>query len=212
VSTLYLRQLKQYSPHLLTYTHYFISTNINEIHIANFTQHYQKHMIIFSPNLSILSALVIQKTVKQLHNQHLTFIGADEWGNNDMGYIGKIPASYQFHAYDLQNWSTAFKTKQVRTFERNAQHLLGYKINDGIALATYTTLMSVIQSIKPADYRRANNKQAYVLSQFLHTAKHHPSHYKTQYYVIYKFKKSTSAPIAVINLKDWSIKPLHNSQ
>ena len=208
ISNLYLSKIKEQSKDINTIENYFTSDNVENIDISTILLGYEKDYIIFSPNISYVSGVLIARLLNSIKSNNVVFIGSDGWGSHDIVYVGKINAKYEFTAYYIQNWSIDIKTKEISKFDEDYERLFGEKTSYNVAYASYSTLNRILSLVNIKESRLLHNKNQYILNKFLLSIKNKKNLFKQKNYVIYKLGKEKDIPVAMINSKTWKLKDL----
>lgn len=124
--------------------HSFISDNIETVKIKKLARGWEKGYIIYTPNISYVSAVLITRLSNYLHDKNLIFVGDDGWGMHEISYIGKLKTVYPYQAYHLQDLSLDYGNKDLKFFKNSYKAIYGKTATDPISYASFHALYSVM--------------------------------------------------------------------
>lgn len=185
------------SNHITTEEFHFLSGSVERMNITKIIKNYKPGTLIFTPNLSYVSSVLVSRLVNNIAKKNMIFMASDEWGAYDVGYVGKFKSQLKFSAYHVQNWSLDSPSKKIRYFLDEYKNYFGKEPNDNITFSTYHALQSVVSTLKLKDYVKANSKSLYIAKTFRKYVNEHPVAFLQDYYVIYKRSQSSDKPVYI---------------
>lgn len=164
-----------------------VGSNVENVDIGDLTKGWKEGYIVFSPNISYVSGILVTRISNFLNQNNLIFIGDDEWGQHDIGYIGKLKTNYPYSAYHLQDWSNIYGDKDQIVFNNFYRKIYKTVATDPVSYAAFHVLYSVISTLKERDILNSKNKREYILNTFITYVSSHKNAFRQKYYVVYKW-------------------------
>lgn len=192
ISNIFLTSYNTLEPNTKINNYKFLADHVEEIDANKFLVDYESGDLIFTPNISYSSSVVISKATNFLARNNVIIIGGDQWGPADVSYVGKIKTPYDFQAYKIIPWSIneqsiygkLFRDTYIDTFNKNPSSL--------ISLITFETVMKIIEF---ADPKQKNQRKA-ILKNFVVTKKM----VRNNTYSVYRVSKDNETLIDSISI------------
>lgn len=163
----------------------FIGNNVETTNIQALIKDWKQSYIIFTPNISYVSGILITRIANQLLKKNLIFLGGDEWGSHEVGYIGKLKTAYPYLAYHLENWYPECEKENYSLFQKKYFSIYHKLPCDPISYTSFHTLYSIISLIKPNALDNRKNFRAYLLNKFLEAKNKNGNIFRQNCFAIY---------------------------
>ncbi len=183
----------------------FIGNNVETINIKQLVKGWKPGYLICSPNISYVSGVLVSRVTDFLDREGLVFLGGDEWGKHEVGFIGQLKTKYPFVAYHLQDWSLNHGGKDLEVFNKTYTKVFKVKATDPISYASFHGLYSVLSVLNAKTLLSKSNKREYILRQFQSYISKHNNAFRQVYYVFYKWNHQSNKDVVVAVMKARSL-------
>lgn len=153
--------------HKKIYVENIVSADIeSDFVIPSILENYKQGDVILMLAQSYTSMVMIIRLVDYF-KQPITFIGADNWGSDKDSQIGDLPTIKPYTAIHVIPWSLNMNTHQLLLFKKLYSERMKNRAPDNITYATFSTVYSVIDSLRGCKYEKNLSLKETVLQCFL---------------------------------------------
>lgn len=195
---------KHHAKHKIVIWRSFIGNNVEHVDIKKLTVGWKNRYLIFSTNISYVSGVLITRIANYLNKRNLVFLGADEWGKHEVGYIGQLKTKHPFSAYHLQDWSLTHGNADLSLFKKYYARIYKKAPTDPVSYASFHALFSVFSTVNVRELKHAKNKTQFILKKFQQYVVRHKNAFRQKYFVIYHWDHQSNKDViaAVIEVKN----------
>jgi len=161
----------------------FLTTQAASINLHSYLEGYDSNTIIFLPDTSYASSLLIAR-ITDYFKKPVVFIGGDEWGNWHDGVVGKMSASYPYKAIHITPLSLSLVKPSILRFKRVYAKFYGHPPSDAASYLAYHSVMSFISAIQNKNMGHAHMKRT-ILKAYEETLKLNKHWFKNKHYAVY---------------------------
>lgn len=167
----------------ITYN-YFFQLEEGNINVKKILKGYKNQPIIFIPDNSAISSVLMPIIVNQVHNRRL-FIGGDDWGTWKNTQIGKIQANYPYQGLRFTPWSFDYKTKKVKDFFDAYKKYFHTDPPDEASYVGYNAEMSFIIALHKYESLVKGTIKEKILNAYQLALEQDSNWFRSPYYFVY---------------------------
>lgn len=151
--------------------------DINKISSLDAANNHLKNTVVLMLTTSDSAITLIPKIANHVKNT-ITFIGADSWGSSIDSELGRLKAKNSFALVHIVPWSLQLNTDELKLFKKNYETIYHQAPVDNITFAVFSTVDSVLHSIKNCQEGSDTNLQKKIFNCYQYQLKADPNAYK----------------------------------
>jgi ABC-type branched-subunit amino acid transport system substrate-binding protein len=178
---------------------YYLQGSVKDLDIQKILKNYDSTDIIFLPNTSYSSAVLMVRITNYL-KRPMVFIGADDWGSIRNSVVGKLKADFPYYGIRVTPWSLKSKSSLMNDFEKNYEEIYHTKPADAVSLLAYTTIISIVNAINKFPEPNIKNIKESILSSYMRALKSNKNWYRPSQFEFYKIDENSDVLIDRISV------------
>ena len=199
LSNAFKSEYQKFHPNRQLKINTFLQSEAPTLSISSILKGYKRGDIIFLPDTSYASAVLIIRIVNFLQTP-VVFLGADSWGNWKNTEVGKLNANFPYIAYRITPLSLHLKGKRITNFARKYKALYQTHPNDASYLS-YNAIASIISAINKYGYIYHNkNMKDLILSTYTIALQKNSNWFRLKNYAVYKITPGKEVYMSAVNL------------
>lgn len=171
---------------------YFFQLEKDNIDIKKLLQDYNNEPLIFLPDNSAISSILMPMIVNELKEPRV-FIGGDDWGSWKNTQIGKIQADFPYEGLRFTPWSFENKTKKMEKFLREYHTYYNREPEDEASYMGYNAAMSFLLALKKYESSISGSMKEKILASYQLALLHDKNWFRQKSYAVYKVSPATGS-------------------
>jgi hypothetical protein len=163
----------------------FLQNSVKEVNLESLLKDYQADDIIFLPNTSYVSAILMVRITNYI-NKPLFFMGGDDWGSFQHSVIGTLKSSSPYFGVRVSSWSLYAHYKYWNEFIKNYRALFHMDPINTESTLGYATLSSIIDALNQFGNPKIKNIRTRILSSYQKALKKDPNWYRDNEYQFFQ--------------------------
>ncbi|MDR3490979.1 MAG: hypothetical protein P4M12_02910 [Gammaproteobacteria bacterium] len=178
---------------------FFLQKSVKELDIEKTLNGYKKDDVIFLPNTSYASTILMVRITNYLARP-MFFLGADDWGSWRNSEVGKLKANYPYYGIRVTSWSLDSDYKLKEEFLKNFKKLHHGMPEDAVSMLAYATIGSIVSALNKYPEPMVSDIKTEILNSYMHALKNDKNWFRQSEYKFYKTDSTGDVLIDTIKL------------
>ncbi len=187
------------SPGISFIENFFLQGSVKDLNIEKTLNGYKKDDVIFLPNTSYASTILMVRITNYLARP-MIFFGADDWGSWRNSEVGKLKADYPYYGVRVTAWSLDSSYKLKDEFFKNFKKLHHQMPVDAVSMLAYATVGSIIAALNQYPDAVVTDIKTEILNSYMSALKMDKNWYRQSEYKFYKTDNTGDILIDTIKL------------
>lgn len=171
-------KFKNQNPGAVISDAFFSNDIVETVDIQSLMKNYKIGDMILLPNTSYASGILVARISDYLKQKEIIFLGSDEWGSWNGGYVGKVKSDYNYVGYRIAPWSLEMPSPELDDFKVAASKYLKGDVSDAATFASYRTLMSAIEALNKQTKGSIGDVKKQIYESYLKELKNDPNWFR----------------------------------